>query len=272
MPTLCETFRRQASFVWHNMSKAAAKGLWLSEETLTELVQFNIATLHQGKGFVVDLATKPQESKHGADWEWWFTRGSKGFGFRVQAKRLFPSHSYQSLLHGKSGPYEQLDKLVLRAAADGLIPLYCFYNFSHKPNSFAGMSNTCRHEYRLPSFWGCSIASPHEVKKAGSNNLGVLKAAMVPWHTLVCKSDTLDLVSAIAAFAAERNPAWQDFERDLPPRVSRIVEMGDARRKSEAPSYIDQSYWDKNGSEEQVTGIAVYRDIRPEEKLPRRQK
>src|ERR1700730_16629496 len=36
MPTLCQTFRKEAGVVWNRMRTAARLGLALSEETLTE--------------------------------------------------------------------------------------------------------------------------------------------------------------------------------------------------------------------------------------------
>jgi hypothetical protein len=87
MATLCQTFRKEAGIVWNRMSTAARLGLSLSEETITECALYNLALAHQGADIVIDLATKPAEAKHGADWEWWLVRGRKGLGFRVQAKR-----------------------------------------------------------------------------------------------------------------------------------------------------------------------------------------
>jgi len=46
MPSLCESFRNEAGFVWNGMKKAAALGMPLSEETLTEYVLYKIALAH----------------------------------------------------------------------------------------------------------------------------------------------------------------------------------------------------------------------------------
>jgi hypothetical protein len=95
-------------------------------ETLTECALYNIAVAHQDKDIAIDLATKPAEKKHGADWEWWLVQGKKGLGFRVQAKRLFPNGRYKYLIGSKPNPYEQLDMLVSVSATAQLEPLYCF--------------------------------------------------------------------------------------------------------------------------------------------------
>src|ERR1700730_4174070 len=97
---LCETFRSQSGLVWNRMAKASRVGLALSEETLiTETALYEMALAHELDGKIaISLATKPQEARHGADWEWWLINGNMGVSFRVQAKRLFPNGSYQSLL------------------------------------------------------------------------------------------------------------------------------------------------------------------------------
>ena len=75
MPTLCQTFRKEAGVAWNRMRTAAELRLALSEETLTECSLYNIALAHQGTDIVIELATKPAEGNHGADWEWWLVHG-----------------------------------------------------------------------------------------------------------------------------------------------------------------------------------------------------
>jgi len=201
-PTLCNTFRKEAGNVWNRMRTAARLGLSLSEETLTECALYNIALAHPTGDILIDLATKPAENRHGADWEWWFLRGHKGLGFRIQAKRLFPNGCYNSLTSSGKKPYSQLDTLVAAAAREDLEPLYCFYNFSHPQGRF-NASNTCLHSYRIPSFWGCTLAFPAQVKRAQSKQLNALRPLMHPWHTLVCDAAALDLLGAANQFISD---------------------------------------------------------------------
>jgi len=137
------------------MDKAIGLGAPLNEETLTEITLFEIASAHQVSGeFMVEIATKSAENRHGADWEWWLIKNGRGVGFRVQAKRLFENGAYQSLF--KSGPdrLSQAKTLISTAEADGLVPLYCFYNSPHT-GGFAYFSpSKCRHDYKGPSLWG----------------------------------------------------------------------------------------------------------------------
>jgi hypothetical protein len=263
MPTLCATFRKEAGIVWVRMRKAAALGLSLSEETLTECALYNIALAHQGKDILIDLATKPAESKHGADWEWWLVRGGKGVGFRVQAKRLFADGRYKHLKKTGANPYEQLDKLVFFSIKNGFEPLYCFYNFAQPQAPFKG-PNACWHSYRAPSFWGCSIAFPDQVKKAQSDRLAMLKSIMHPWHLLVCESTSQDVLGAAASFvAAKRGEDHMIAPRDLPEHVRRLIHLGEERRRFIRRDYLDSDFWDaESESPDDPAGLVVFRDVR----------
>lgn len=246
------------------MASAAAKGLWLSEETLTETVQFNIARTHQHGDLVIDLATKPAEFKHGADWEWWFVRGNQTYGIRVQAKRLFPGpRRYPNLLKDGPNPYSQLDKLISVAAKDDMLPLYCFYNFGHVPSDFVHQANPCRHSYRKPSFWGCTLAKPRDVRNAASDRLDRLAGYMQPWHAIVCNLQHVGLLSAVEHFFSQGGDD-KPARRKLPERISRLIALSSERRQSEGRKFIDDEYWQSFGEEipKAVSGIVVYRDAR----------
>jgi hypothetical protein len=261
-PTLCQTFRKEAGAVWRRMDKARTVGMSLSEETLTECALYNVALAHQGTKIIIHLATKPEEKKHGADWEWWLVRGGRGFGFRVQAKRLFPNGRYQSLC--KSG-YQQLDTLVSASKNAGLVPLYCFFNFAITLDQFSGFKNSCSHAYHGPSFWGCALAFPANVKKAQSNELTKLSSIISPWHFLVCESDKTDLLRAAAAFLRKAGMSGeQATPRVLPARVTRLIEMGGQEGKEEYRMYLDDEYWSSTGDtpDEHISGIVVLRDLR----------
>ena len=265
MPSLCESFRKEAGFVWNRMKKAGLLGMSLSEETLTEYTLYNIAVAHARTKIIIDLATKQEEAKHGADWEWWLIHGSKGLGFRVQAKRLFPSGRYQSLFDKKkgAGPYDQLDKLVRISTKEGLVPLYCFYNFPVGKGQFSARKNPCNHWYNGPSFWGCSLAFPEEVKAKKSDELARLESIMSPWHLLVCESSKIDLVSAVQSFLRKAGKSdQQTAPRELPPHVRRLIELGDRMREMDYPTYLGDEYWSTSSAPEYISGVVLLRDLR----------
>jgi hypothetical protein len=271
MSKLCSSFRREAGAVWNRMQTAAKLGISLSEETVTELTINNLAVEHKQKNFRVDLATKHAESKHGADWEWWFTKGNQGICFRVQAKRLYPNGTYNSLIYPKSKgiPYKQLDKLVQAASADGHEALYCFYNFPHAHITQTN-TNPCHHDYRRPSFWGCTLAFPHEVKAKGSNSIVALQPIMFPWHVLVCgTSAARSLPDSANDFVGRRGRSRLPL-RDIPDRVRNLILLGDARRADGLGTFIDDEInvvdsdpaAKATGLGGDLAGIAVFRDLR----------
>lgn len=167
----------------------------MSEETTTETVLYEIARRHQSGNYIAIPATKVAESKHGADWLWWFGDRSNGIGFRVQAKRLFPSGRYESLFKKTGDPHAQLKKLVSKASKANHVPLYCFYNFK-SPGNFVKCNHQCMHDYRAPSYWGCSIALPQDIKSQNSDSLIDLQGFMLPWHLLVCTGPKRSLADA----------------------------------------------------------------------------
>ena len=251
--------------MWNHMRKAASLGLSLSEQTLTESALYNIAVAHQDTDIVIDLATKAAESKHGADWEWWLVRGKKGLGlgFRVQAKRLFGNGRYSSLTKPGQNPYEQLDKLVSTSTGAGFEPLYCFFNFPFPDGQFNG-PNLCKHRYRAPTFWGCSLAFPDQVKNMQSTQLTKLRPIIYPWHLLVCESVNLDLIGAATHFVTVRGQRDHAISpRELPIRVRRLIELGDRRRTADDRRYLDDAYWGSEGApDEDIAGLVVFRDLR----------
>lgn len=212
---------------------------------------------------MIDLASKPAEFKHGGDWEWWFVKAGMAKGFRVQAKRLFPDGSYKSLFKSGPDPYEQLDKLVKSSKADNVEPLYCFYNFSPAVIALTGKNN-CSHTYRRPSYWGCSLALPEAVKKAGSDKLKKLGACMYPWHYLVCDADgQKSLFQSTADFMkrAANRPAISP--KAVPARVQRLIGLGDDRRRSSERPYLDYEYWlSHEHGDVDLAGIVVFNDRR----------
>lgn len=268
--SLCQTFRQQASQVWNRMRAAAALGISLSEETLTELTLYNIALAHQKAGQIeIDIATKSQEKAHGADWEWWLVRNKKNICYRVQAKRLFPNGRYSSLYKSGSGnPYAQLDTLVAAAKANNAVPMYCFYNFNHSNAGF-GTSSQCLHKYRGPSYWGCTLAAAQDVRTAGANDAATLRYIMLPWHHFACAHHGEDIVDTGTRFVSDRHLAPSDDillnkgqTRPLPAYVARLIETRRSIYPRQNADYLDDKYWTETKEKEDLAGIAVFNDVR----------
>jgi hypothetical protein len=253
------------------MQKASLLGMALGEETITETVLYEIALAHRGGNFAVTLATKPQEARHGADWEWWLVKGNIGVSFRVQAKRLFRDGKYQSLFKPPPhDPYEQLSKLVSAARYGGHIPFYCFFNFDHTSGHFSSLSDRCRHSYRGPSFWGCTLATPEYVQAASSNNLQSLRWFMRPWHELVCDYHRSSLPDAGIAFVTRMRQSTLSLahtpdeirKRPIPDYVRHLIGMTEEQNAHPETTYLDQSYWgEQSETPADIAGLAVFQEI-----------
>jgi hypothetical protein len=255
----------------------------MSEETTTEMVLYEIARRHQMGDYIAIPATKAAEAKHGADWFWWFGDKSTGVGFRVQAKKLFPSGRFESLFKKKGDPYGQLKKLVRNAKKENQIPLYCFYNFNFGVR-FVKCSQHCRHEYRAPSYWGCAIALPEDVQRQNSNKLDDLQDYMLPWHLLVCTNKKTSLAEAVVGagrmLAAPKPQRKLDNgtiragrarlnikfnKRATPEAVSEIIEIQEKRQPVDAQLVIRQEIDARAQDfldEQDLAGVAVFNDTR----------
>lgn len=209
VPNFCRSFRDEAHHVWRKMTDAERFGIPRSEETSTEELLLNLARKHFGRGLEVKAFTKPQESKNGADWAFWFSDASgKGIGMRVQAKRYFSEkgkESYDSLYHqsdkqkaqskltGAVTPNQCETLLNYQDRRDKLVPIYAFYN-SDALDLRAILQPHVSQKWWIwrsfpfaPEDWGISAASALAVKHADwgkRNKAGDF--AMVPWHCLVC--------------------------------------------------------------------------------------
>jgi uncharacterized protein DUF6615 len=285
LATLCGTFRWQAGAVWNRTSRATALQLFMSEETTTEMVLYEIARHHQTGDYIAIPATKAAEAKHGADWLWWFGDKSNGVGFRVQAKKLFPSGQYESLLKKKGDPYDQLKNLVASAHQANQIPLYCFYNFSFGKH-FPKCDHHCQHDYRGPSYWGCAVALPEDVQRQNSDAFSDLQDYMLPWHLLVCAGNNTSLADAAVAssrmlasakptrilddgrVSVGRDQLDISFaKRPAPQAIRDIIEIQERKQPADAQAdarlerrrEIDdraQSFLDEQG----VAGIVIFND------------
>lgn len=172
--------RSLAGWAWNRQNDALQHGLSLQEETLTEMLLLRIAHDCRPLGLRVRMFTRAQESRNGADWEW-FVRGPRcsGIGYRVQAKRLFQKGRYKGKYGGHDPAGPQAGKLIAMAGSANF-PIYVFYNNS----STTAFDTHSSAGFRGPSFWGCSYASATSVKDAGSRVPSDLIKHMRPWHEL----------------------------------------------------------------------------------------
>ena len=186
MSRLCFTFQNIADRTWRAIADAHQAGLSYGEETITETNLLQLKRYHP-KQIRIRAFSKREESKTGADWEWWIGGHGRWLGMRVQAKRIkYPYDSFDRLQTYKTnGEYnKQIDILIDKAKMENLNPVYCLYVSSQTPPPLRATTRFCR--YRRRFYMGCLIGDAVAVRSTGSNKLNDLAHVCHPWHCLVC--------------------------------------------------------------------------------------
>ena len=124
-----EFFKFASVCSWELLRKSKKYNSRIGEETITELLQLFLA--HHHRDILVKSFSKHQESKNGADWDWWFIspKRRKYLGIRIQAKTITPKTEDYNMLHYISGNQAQASKLLRSSAKDSMIPLYALYTY-----------------------------------------------------------------------------------------------------------------------------------------------
>lgn len=223
---LCQDFLDLAKRTWNDLGYAAQAGHSLAEESITDYLLLDLKRRAPTRVSVRKFSRREEGRTTGADWEWWFVQGSRGFGMRVQAKRLNTvSQRYDTLDHVVRRTRQRQVNLLIRdaqAASPPLYPLYFFYNhvpaMSLGPPTFLTLHPACS---LLPQAMGCSIADAYRIRSLLSSKIkrtdfNTVAALSLPWSCLVCC-----LQSAAGT-------------REFPDRVRRIVSALSAARLKRA--------------------------------------
>lgn len=236
-PILCDLFKNQSRWVWKRLGQAWSRKFMFSETTITELLLLELA--EKAPGVVTVLPFKPaEERQNGADWQWCFANHSMSLfaEARVQAKRLYLSGKYGSLLHkyGSGTPRYQMNRLIDEASKAQVPPLYVFYN--HLQQSDADLVSD---DYDPIDLWGCSFAAADDVKgciyrtSRGYSGTQFSRIGMIsrPWHELVCPSfgestdQALSLPERIAAIIRGEIVSTADKARYVRTRLPSFLDL-----------------------------------------------
>ncbi|WEG19274.1 hypothetical protein PQ478_21550 (plasmid) [Alkalihalophilus pseudofirmus] len=116
------------NYIVKRMDYIKNKGRY-SEESITDEIIYQIKVNNPSDTMILHA---PNESKTGADIEWWLLdrRTKKAIILRLQAKKLSSKGDYHGInRYVGSSTSRQIDRLISRSIKDRAIPLYCFYNF-----------------------------------------------------------------------------------------------------------------------------------------------
>ncbi len=217
---LCHLFEWTAWKTWRDLYDSQRLGLSISEESITDMLLLEM--LRRTKRIACKKFTRAGERKSGADWQWWFISGYRGFPIRIQAKRLYSGGRYEALKYKKGSKHDQTNTLLRIARIDGFLPLFCFYNYWGS-KTFPQNSN-----------YGCALASARLVKehllKYGSkeNIIASIKPLSVPWSDLVCSNDHsgMEFPEAVRNRVMQIPGIWADYVPEicaLPLEVQELI-------------------------------------------------
>lgn len=233
---VCTAFQLLASRTWNDLEDGHRLGLSISEESITDFLLLDLRRALPNNVFVRKFSKSEEGKTTGADWEWWFVGSGRGFGMRVQAKRLSTkTQRYEDLgrFAGKSHSL-QVDLLIGDAQKTNLYPAYCFYNYWHP--SITPPTWNCR---SFPPYWrmfGCAVADAAAIKaliSKGRDDLQSVARCCLPWSCLVC----------CQGFAAGPQTPLADKIRSLVGAFLVDIEGARALNESSIPEVIDSGQW-----------------------------
>jgi hypothetical protein len=185
---LCTTFCNRAILTWQYLRNGVRSGIELGEETLTDINLLDIQLRHPNEVRTAKFNRIKEGRETGADWEWWFGSKSGWLGLRIQAKKLnHTSLEYDSLDKASKKHGYQVDMLLADAMKNGLVPLYCLYNFWDTHRS--AVQWNCGTYAQSSELHGCTLANANDIKSlisANDKSLKSVSAKALPWNCLVC--------------------------------------------------------------------------------------
>lgn len=182
---LCIAFQHMATRTWHRIRNNHTTPISIREDGITALNLQDLYHLQSQDFTVIDFSPHVESTPTGADWEWWFMQPGLHFGAAVQAKALSKAQEYDIAYIPNNG-YPQIRRLLDYSKANGLTPMYCFYNWwqiqpiKHWP---------CGSFVEQEDLWGCALADGYNVWKLHQRNkhaLSDLHKYTMPWHCIVC--------------------------------------------------------------------------------------
>ncbi|SRR5258706_6911292 len=271
---LCKTFQDLSRSTWTLLRRGRQQGVQINEETITNLLMLRLQET-KSPYLRVKSFSKKQESRTGADWEWWLGSPGSWVGFRLQAKVInFSSDRFEHLYYVPPGGVPQYQRLLDDAlhAWPRRIPLYCLY--IHWQQSIG---------YRRTSRAGCSFLSPLLVRSLApqpKRGLADLYEYTRPWHELVCPQNAPSVRQSLAAGVLSSVRQLYEESRSADPvgvfnpNEGAFQELFlDMRPASDVPAYVQQVRVGEQPvieDDPQLEGVTVFEELpnpeRPDER------
>lgn len=186
----------------HNLQFSHRDDVFVSygEETITESNLLELRRRHP-QHIRLEMFTKHQEAKNGADWEWHIIGRRLSFKMRVQAKRLQKDGVLRVRHMVKSTGKEQRELLIDHAQAENMKAVYCIYCSERQRRIW---TEGVAHGGIRPYQTGCLLADALDVP-ASTRSLREIEDKCIPWHFL------FDPVTYLHAEAEEGPSAEQNI-------------------------------------------------------------
>ncbi|WP_370208027.1 hypothetical protein [Pararhodobacter marinus] len=265
--------------VWTDQNDAIQRDFWLQEVTITEMLLLRMARDLSPYGLKMKMFSGTEEGGktkkdgtvvkvgNGADWEWFAELPDCKIGFRVQAKRLFPTRTKPGAYDSFHAGGKQIDQLI--SAAGEMNPVYVLYN--HKFAKDASLfSRTAQTNWYGRSSWGCSVATASFMKTLKTNKLAEVFPGTVPWHRFFAVGNNnirgcaVERMMKVMAGGQEfkttdERPEWVSALLSLEtPAATFEQDVEDRPSDSDPISPPDQFY---EGRRERLTGLLSERNL-----------
>lgn len=186
------------------------------EETITES---NLLELRRRHSDVIHLHTfsKHQESKVGADWEWYVVGRKRTLRMRVQAKRVTCNDVLRIRHAVGESRRQQRDLLIQTSQTDGMRPMYCIYCTESQRSLF-------RRDGPLQR--GCLFADARNLP-VHTRNLRSIEWACWPWHYLFEDITFPIMIDYFLPRGASEKTAYEVPPQPLRWDVPRILDLNE---------------------------------------------
>ena len=229
-----QLFETLAESTWERLRLSWEYGISQGEETITDLLQLEIARLG-GSNIHVLKTTKAFEAQSGVDWEWWIGDNASGWlRFAIQAKKIGANGRYNALKHHVKLPGRKklLQQTVLKryAKEKGAIPLYCLFNHVGPGGYDEHKHWHCKAPFE-PAQLGCTLAPLERIdealRKRGGRTFDFIHRDQhaIPWRCLFCtKCSALPMLLVSSVY---RMGGFPKRYHSLPPALARAKERDD---------------------------------------------
>ena len=229
---LCHTVQMESIRIWGDLQDAQNYQSPIHEDTITQTLALNLNREHGGQSRV-HIFGRLEEAKNGSDFIWIFFSPdlSRHIRLVVQAKRLYPSGSYEAFRTNQASKMQTYARGIQAAS------VYVFYNYTpffHAYNAIRGWTRY-PHQHRylfdpdcMRHFGSVYVRTEDILNLKGSSFSAyeIVKIFCPLWHPF-CLCDGTRRVCVLENFAERFNATSDKVTNDTP----EILKTGEPLRR-----------------------------------------